>query len=659
MKLLLEKWNRFLKENLDKQDVEELLDGFETNNQEIMSRGRIAYNTLQIGQDLAKVDFICEVVHPDHKLRASIEQIQNKFMQDYGSKIGEYEVSPTFIKDKYRDDFVIEYRIPIQIYNGSIHENIREKISDIDSFEQEVVERFIDENPEMFGSPRQREVPLGENCKSSSMLLNEIKMEQVMPRFESKAFLKAVEMEQDHMVANLGADSDAAWSFTPERRKEDILKFLPSDIQERYKPEALNWMINEYIRSINQDTTIGLGYVRKRLETFYQIKEAGMDRLLSIRDINSIKSAKELNDVIEQAKPAWEEYKQKKAEKDAGAGSNEIYEDEDWKVFIPENKGAACELGKGTDWCTAAPGLEYYKQYHKPDDPLIIFISKKDPTEKYQFHYGTEQFMDKYDDQLDPKTFKLYRRLHSIVANSDKVPMSIRQKASEISDGYEALPNGAYKIKSDGRVIYYNAEGKKDRKDGPAQVDYHRGQPTSEHWYQNGQLHREDGPAAVYFGSPQYNEWWKNGKLISKGEPKSLQEIIKQELIKVLQEEWSKSERNKRKSKCSNPKGFTMKQFCKNQKTRSKRGEKTNEGLEEERKLGKPSSEKNLGDWFKRKGAPGKTGGWVDCNTCRNGKCKPCGRQEDEKRGKYPRCRPTPSQCKGYKRRGDNLQKEE
>jgi hypothetical protein len=56
-----------------------------------------------------------------------------------------------------------------------------------------------------------------------------------------------------------------------------------------------------------------------------------------------------------------------------------------------------------------------------------------------------------------------------------------------------------------------------------------------------------------------------------------------------------------------------------------------------------------LRTWFKRKGAPGKTGGWVDCNTCRevNGKkkCKPCGRKKGEKRAKYPSCRPTPSQC--------------
>jgi hypothetical protein len=71
---------------------------------------------------------------------------------------------------------------------------------------------------------------------------------------------------------------------------------------------------------------------------------------------------------------------------------------------------------------------------------------------------------------------------------------------------------------------------------------------------------------------------------------------------------------------------------------------------EEKRKLTKkPSSEKNLGDWFKRKGAPGKKGGWVDCNTCRDGKCKPCGRSDGETRSKKPRCRPTPSACKGFK----------
>jgi len=58
------------------------------------------------------------------------------------------------------------------------------------------------------------------------------------------------------------------------------------------------------------------------------------------------------------------------------------------------------------------------------------------------------------------------------------------------------------------------------------------------------------------------------------------------------------------------------------------------------------TEDESLHKWFKRSGTPGKEGGWVDCNTCRNGKCKSCGRKEGEKRAKYPSCRPTPAQCK-------------
>lgn len=61
----------------------------------------------------------------------------------------------------------------------------------------------------------------------------------------------------------------------------------------------------------------------------------------------------------------------------------------------------------------------------------------------------------------------------------------------------------------------------------------------------------------------------------------------------------------------------------------------------------KPSSEGNLRDWFKRKGAKGKKGGWVDCNAPDgDGGYKSCGRGSGEKRSKYPACRPTPSACK-------------
>ena len=53
-----------------------------------------------------------------------------------------------------------------------------------------------------------------------------------------------------------------------------------------------------------------------------------------------------------------------------------------------------------------------------------------------------------------------------------------------------------------------------------------------------------------------------------------------------------------------------------------------------------------LRTWFKRKGPKGKEGGWVDCNTCKDGSCKACGRKKGETRSKYPSCRPTPAKCK-------------
>lgn len=55
----------------------------------------------------------------------------------------------------------------------------------------------------------------------------------------------------------------------------------------------------------------------------------------------------------------------------------------------------------------------------------------------------------------------------------------------------------------------------------------------------------------------------------------------------------------------------------------------------------------SLNKWFKRQGAKGKGGGWVDCNAPDGkGGYKTCGRKEGEKRAKYPACRPTPAKCK-------------
>jgi len=61
----------------------------------------------------------------------------------------------------------------------------------------------------------------------------------------------------------------------------------------------------------------------------------------------------------------------------------------------------------------------------------------------------------------------------------------------------------------------------------------------------------------------------------------------------------------------------------------------------------KLQEKETLRTWFKRRGAKGKEGGWVDCNAPDGkGGYKSCGRKEGEKRAKYPSCRPTPAGCK-------------
>ena len=58
--------------------------------------------------------------------------------------------------------------------------------------------------------------------------------------------------------------------------------------------------------------------------------------------------------------------------------------------------GVSCELGSGTEWCTATGKTKSYFDRYISSGPLFIFI-KPGSEEKYQFSYENDQFMDKDD----------------------------------------------------------------------------------------------------------------------------------------------------------------------------------------------------------------------------------------------------------------------
>ena len=98
-------------------------------------------------------------------------------------------------------------------------------------------------------------------------------------------------------------------------------------------------------------------------------------------------------------------------------GAKMVFDGENWRVIEIKDKGvvgkeAACFYGgnnQETRWCTSAPGASWFDRYIK-DGPLYVIFNPNDsdiapatglPRTRYQFHFPSNQFMDKDDRQQD------------------------------------------------------------------------------------------------------------------------------------------------------------------------------------------------------------------------------------------------------------------
>lgn len=275
-------------------------------------------------------------------------------------------------------------------------------------------------------------------------LLNEVSYKEAQQSLDSKKFKKMIkrwyEPYKDSIRPKVGLEE------YEEFVKNYIIlrRFNEFDLTDNQKGLSLLWFIR-YIRSIEIPATPtwspraskamsaifgflqvrGKRYVipkhldlnafhdlRRHLETFFHY-----NRFMSERDLNKIASPDELESITLQAAEDIKRYQEKQAYADAEQGTEVLMDNDQWYIAAIHNKGAACKLGKGTDWCTAAPGLDYFKAYYKEDDPLFYFYDKKIDA-KYQFHYGTRQFMDIRDRAIDHATFdKLNTLLSKTSAN--------------------------------------------------------------------------------------------------------------------------------------------------------------------------------------------------------------------------------------------------
>jgi hypothetical protein len=192
--------------------------------------------------------------------------------------------------------------------------------------------------------------------------------------------------------------------------------------------------INEYLIAFNE-----VRYMKSLLERLNKkigdpkISTVEVEKLISKRtkieklkidpDIMKYKSHGDLylalKDYLEDEEEEEEEIEETDIEKYIKTVQTKVlYKDSNWMYILPLSYDAAAFWGRGTKWCTTGKGaFTNYKQLH-----IIINRKSKDEkgrTEKYQFEFGSHQFMDVHDKSINKQQLlaKLPEKMIEIILN--------------------------------------------------------------------------------------------------------------------------------------------------------------------------------------------------------------------------------------------------
>jgi hypothetical protein len=283
--------------------------------------------------------------------------------------------------------------------------------------------------------------------------LIEVSFEDAMDILNSKRTMKIIKnYEYEHPQLRRGGTTTASRIADYHHKfKSEILNIIPHDLTDNQKGLSTLWLIKlsrenpsyaeDLIATGWRDHTIDFD-----LEKFFHNQ-----RFMPQQDLMQIKTPDDLHHMVEDAQGDIEAHREKQLKSPEMIKEGTIFlrggwyqpttslkggllQEEEletvpengWVIMEIHNKAASCFHGTA-DWCTASPGLKYFEEYYEPEDPLFIFESKGDrrflPGDKYQFHYGSEQFMDKKDRRVSDKLFKVLHDLLVQTGASEKYPI--------------------------------------------------------------------------------------------------------------------------------------------------------------------------------------------------------------------------------------------
>lgn len=236
----------------------------------------------------------------------------------------------------------------------------------------------------------------------SKVILENSRYEVLVNKF-AKAKKKGQEpkIELDILTDLMQADPTTKGDFEGDRDTRDIQKVgaysqwiikqwmkLQQEADKHYAYGSPDWGVK--LEQLQKQFMEDLYKTTEDLQKFHRFKQQIPQEK---RDINRIESFDELYELtkdfsLEQATTT----KADRVRQDAEL----VYDGPNWEILIPKSREASCHYGANTRWCTAGSTNNYYDHYSK-QGPLYIITNKKDPTDKYQFHFESNQFMDKED----------------------------------------------------------------------------------------------------------------------------------------------------------------------------------------------------------------------------------------------------------------------
>lgn len=219
----------------------------------------------------------------------------------------------------------------------------------------------------------------------------------------------------------------------PTTRLNDVdLENMSKDDYKKLKAgKYVQWLIKQYLTLKTERQPGENGYDRELanvrdtfMEDLYKVTddlkkfERFKGKIQGEKDINKL-TADQLYDAVKDfdlTLASTTKAERKSAE--VHPGSKLVYDGPNWRVIEIEDKGpvgkeAACFYGgnnQETRWCTSTPGTDQWFNRYIKDGPLYVVFNPNDtdiapttglPKNRYQFHFPSNQFMDKDDRQQD------------------------------------------------------------------------------------------------------------------------------------------------------------------------------------------------------------------------------------------------------------------